>query len=100
MIRGYIITLLEEYSGTLAHISVEGNTTSYDFQDLHPAYIYALKMAAITVSQGPYSDVVKVETEEDSEYLFFICCSQSVIIKSYQFSITNTLQFLRLPLYP
>ena len=71
VIRSYVITLIEEYSGSTLDISVEGNVTSFDFQDLHPAYTYALEIAAVTISQGPNSDVILVKTAEDGWYAFF-----------------------------
>ncbi len=65
MIRGYTITLTED-SGMTMVVSLAENVTSFEFQDLHPAYTYALEIAAATVSQGPYSEVMLVKMADDS----------------------------------
>ena len=67
VIRSYTITLTEEYSGNAMVFSVLGNVTSFEFLNLHPAYTYALEIAAVTVSHGPNSDVMLVKMADDSE---------------------------------
>ena len=65
VIRGYSIALTEKISATTTSFSVAGNVTLFDFQDLHPAYTYALEIAAVTVSPGPYSEVMLVKMADD-----------------------------------
>ena len=94
LIREYVITLLEEYSGTLVNITVEGNISSYVFQNLHPAYTYSLEIAAITVSKGPYSDVIKVDTDEDSEYFIHVIVPMSYFCLTLHSSSSFSCSFI------
>lgn len=69
IIRSYSIILTLTQSQVSVTHSVAGNITSFYFQNLHPAYIYEFEVAAVTISQGPYSDVVEVKMEEDGMYV-------------------------------
>lgn len=68
IIRNYSISLLDENNGVILLNGVNGNTTSFYFHSLHPAYTYSLAVAAATVSQGPYSDVISVTLADDSKF--------------------------------
>ncbi len=74
MIRSYSVTLIDDDSGAATLFTVDGNMTSLDFLDLHPAYTYSLELAATTTSQGPLSDTVRVEMAEDSKSIMSCCC--------------------------
>ena len=53
--------------GAVVQHTVDANITSLTFPNLHPAYIYSVAIAAVTISQGPLSDAITVTLEEDSE---------------------------------
>lgn len=67
-LRGYAITLTDEVSGVATPFAVGGNVTSLEFWDLHPAYTYILAIAAVTVSQGPFSDPMRITMDENGEH--------------------------------
>ena len=71
VIRTYSLTLTDMTTGNSTVFSVESNVTSFHFDDLHPAYLYSLEIAAATVSQGPNSEPVQVEMDEDSKSVKF-----------------------------
>jgi hypothetical protein len=68
VIRGYEVTLMNEVDGGTSSFTLRGNETSMEFQDLHPAYTYVLKISAETVRQGPFSHPVRVTMAEDGEH--------------------------------
>ena len=67
----YTIIVLEEDTGVVyEHTSV---STSLSVHSLHPAYTYHCSIAAHTVSQGPFSQLINVTTDEDCKlYVWFI----------------------------
>ena len=51
---------------------VQNITTSSNWvllMNLHPYYSYAFQLAAVTVSQGPFSDALNFTTLEDGEHV-------------------------------
>ena len=64
-IRYYIISSKETETG----ISTNHTSTKTEFTlfSLHPYYSYDIIVAAVTVAPGPFSAVVTVLTEQDSE---------------------------------
>ena len=69
VIRGYTVVLTNEVTGLTASLALGANETSLGFWDLHPAYTYILSIAALTVSQGPFSDPTRVLMAEDGKYM-------------------------------
>ncbi len=65
MIHYYIVSVIEVYTGVVK------NHTAYSEEihifSLHPYYIYHIYVAAVTVGQGPFSDRIVVQTEEDGK---------------------------------
>lgn len=57
--------LIERETDIISRHNVTGNTTSFHFQGLHPAYTYGVEIAAATISQGPYSEPLEIEMAED-----------------------------------
>lgn len=59
----YVIQVIEiEANTTLVYTA---NTTFFFLSSLHPAYTYYCKIAAYTVSLGPFSTQINVTTKED-----------------------------------
>ena len=67
IVRAYEITLTNGIDGGTESHTVSGNITSLEFHDLHPAYTYVLRVAAVTISQGPFSVPVRVTMAEDGK---------------------------------
>ena len=61
-IDGYLVNVTEIATGHFAqHIS---NQTQITIENLHPFYAYHCQVTAVTVGEGPYTDVVIVVTDE------------------------------------
>lgn len=65
ILQNYSISLRDETMGAVTLYTVDTNRTSMTFPNLHPAYIYSVAIAAVTVSQGPLSDAITVIMKED-----------------------------------
>ena len=69
------------------------NTTSSSnwvfLPDLHPYYNYSLQIAAVTVSQGPFSDAQVFTTLEDGELL----CSNVCLWLYFMYTLILLMQF-------
>ena len=48
-------------------MTLTSQTTSIVVQSLHPHYTYQCAVSAVTVSEGPYTETVAIETLEDGE---------------------------------
>ena len=63
IIRSYIINSTElETNKTFSYTSLG---TSIQINSLHPYYEYQFSVTAVTISSGPPSDTIIVQTEED-----------------------------------
>ena len=66
IIRSYVVVCHEKDSnGTIKELS--SKTVELTVNELHPFLIYGCKVAAVTVSQGPYSDTIYIPTLEDGK---------------------------------
>lgn len=68
-ISNYSIVLTDSVRGTNVGYNVSGNVTSFRFVNLHPAYLYGVRIAAVTISPGPYSHMIDVNMAEDGKFL-------------------------------
>lgn len=55
--------MTETVTGKQYQIST--NTTEYTFEDLHPFYRYTFIIAAVTVGQGPFSEIFSLTMPQD-----------------------------------
>ena len=61
----YLLHIFERDTNTTTqHFSTE-EEAELDF--LHPFYTYTIRIAAVTVSPGPYSNAITITTLEDGE---------------------------------
>ena len=78
IIVSYVIAVTELITNTTNTLTT--SNTSLTVADLHPHYTYVLKVAAITVEQGPYSNKTSVTMPQDGTYRIIL-----VIIFMYIF---------------
>ena len=67
IISQYVIHVLEDDTSTTT--LYYSNTTTKTVFGLHPYYIYKCSVAAETVDIGPYTAVITLQLDEDSESL-------------------------------
>lgn len=67
IIRSYSVSLSNANTGVSTSYNTSGNSSSLHIQSLHPAHMYMVQIAAVTVLQGPFSDLIHVTMEEDSK---------------------------------
>ena len=65
IISQYVIHIVED--DTSATTLYYSNTTNKTVNGLHPYYIYKCSVAAVTVDIGPYTPVITLRLDEDSE---------------------------------
>ena len=65
VIQRYVIRILEDDTSTST--DYYSSTTQITVSDLHPYYTYKCSVAAETVGVGPYTAIVTVQLDEDSE---------------------------------
>ncbi len=95
VIREYRVQVQELETGNYSLYT--SFSTSIELSSLHPDYTYDLRVAAVTIAIGPYSDVVNVTTPEDGKFglskIHFITClllsSSQWTSTEYQFSVIN-----------
>ena len=63
IIKYYVIQLIEFETNITSVFTA--NATFFSLSSLHPAYTYFCKIAAYTVSLGPFSTQINVTTKED-----------------------------------
>ena len=63
VIRSYLVEVVERETGNT--VSRETTDLELTVAALHPYYNYELSVSAVTVSPGPYSDPLAVQTLED-----------------------------------
>ena len=66
VIRSYIVIVKEEETGR--SFSVNSTNTELSIGNLHPFYTYHFTVAAVTISQGPFTNVYVLQTLEDGKY--------------------------------
>ena len=67
VVRSYLILLTSINTEISSSYNTSGNSTSLLIESLHPTYSYVIMVAAVTILQGPYSDLIHVTMEEDSK---------------------------------
>ena len=65
IIQHYLIDVTEVE--TMRQFQLTSTSTSVAAIALHPYYTYSFTVAAVTVSQGPYSGEISIQTLEDGE---------------------------------
>lgn len=70
IIRQYVIRIIEDETSTTTTYMT--NSSQLTVNDLHPYYTYKCSVAAETVGVGPYTSVLTVQLDEDSESYFVI----------------------------
>ncbi len=68
----YRINITEVDTGNV--LSLVSYSTSITIEFLHPYYTYTSIVSAVTVDEGPYSEVFTITTPQDG--IFFIPCNQ------------------------
>ena len=66
VIRSYIVIAREEETGQ--SFSVKSTNTELSIGNLHPFYTYHFAVAAVTISQGPFTYEYVLQTLEDGKY--------------------------------
>ena len=66
IIRSYIVHIREVDTDQLSYYN--STETMLVVGPVHPYYNYECSVAAVTISQGPFSDTFLVETPEDGEF--------------------------------
>ena len=66
VIRSYIVNVREEETGR--NFSVNSTNTELSIGNLHPFYTYHFAVAAVTISQGPFTYEYALQTLEDGKY--------------------------------
>jgi len=71
LINSYIVNVTELFTGAITTHTVM--VTSITLLSLHPFYQYEVRVAAVTVSSGPFSPPITVQTDSDGEnYVVFV----------------------------
>ena len=65
IIQEYRINLTEMETGRM--IQMMSITTTLTINNLHPDYTYTWRVAAVTITEGPYSIVLNFTTAEDGK---------------------------------
>ena len=63
VLTGYVVNVTETETGNQYQISTD--VAEFIFQGLHPFYRYTFISAAVTVGQGPFSDIFSLQMPED-----------------------------------
>ena len=66
VIRSYTVNVQEEETGR--SFSVNSTNTELSIGNLHPFYTYHFAVAAVTISQGPFTYEYTLQTLEDGKY--------------------------------
>ena len=66
VIRSYIVIVREEETGR--NFSVNSTNTELRIGNLHPFYTYHFTVAAVTISQGPFTNEYVLQILEDGKY--------------------------------
>ena len=95
----YHINITEVDTGNI--LSLVSYSTFITVQFLHPYYTYASIVSAVTIDEGPYSEIFIITTPEDGKILLVIKLILSIsIFLQYQVAIHRALWELRILLAP
>lgn len=70
VIRHYVVEAYEYITGNTLIYQTPSDQTSIVVSNLHPFYTYTVRIQAVTVSAGPLSSPITVNTMEDSKKYF------------------------------
>ena len=74
IIRNYKLSVTETETTTTTLFTLN-DVLSHTVRDLHPFYNYEVRMAAVTVGDGPFSDLVGVQLPESCTLTaIHVCC--------------------------
>lgn len=65
IIRQYIVNVMVSETAEKLQFNVTSSNTSLVLNHLHPYYNYSITVAAVTVSDGPFSQISNIQTPED-----------------------------------
>ena len=79
LLRHYVVSCTEQQSGSVLQWFTVNSTSERLVDSLHPFYNYSCVVAAVTVSEGPFSSSVTVVTAQDGNtllptMLMCLCC--------------------------
>ena len=63
ILTGYVVNVTETETGNQYQISTDA--AQYTFEGLHPFYQYMFIVAALTVGQGPFSEIFPLRMPQD-----------------------------------
>ena len=63
VVTGYIVSVLVQE--TQVTFTLNTSTTNVSLTQLHPYYTHHCSVTCITVTEGPYSDIVSIKTLPD-----------------------------------
>jgi len=66
VIQNYILAVLEQQ--TSKSFTLNSTEAAITVSDLHPAYDYMVRVAAVTVGTGPFSETITTTTLEDGKW--------------------------------
>ena len=78
IIRHYQIEAYENATGNVLTYQTPSDGTSFLITNLHPFYVYTVRIQAVTIGPGPLSESLTVTTAEDSK-LFFNSSNESYL---------------------
>ena len=67
IIEQYIISVTE--AETMRQFTLASTTTSITAVSLHPYYMYSFTVSAVTIAEGPYTQALSLQTQQDGEQL-------------------------------
>lgn len=65
-VRSYLISVREVETDTQFTLEA-GLVQEYTIGSLHPYYLYECSVTAVTISPGPYTDVLAIRMEQDGK---------------------------------
>ena len=65
VIQHYKIVVMVQQTRDI--LTLNTTSTSITIPNLHPAYDHTVEVAAVTISEGPYSDAISIITPDDGK---------------------------------
>ena len=90
VIRYYMIEVYENDTGMVIPYQTLSDQTSFTVSSLHPFYTYSIRIQAVTVSPGPLSTTITVNTLQDSKRINKLYTGGVIILNSPHFLILVT----------
>ena len=67
IIEHYIVSVTE--AETMRQFVLTSVTTSITAVDLHPYYTYSFAVSAVTIAEGPYTQALSLQTQQDGKQI-------------------------------